>query len=64
MASFLLPECDPQEVQQRLFDEFRIEAPARDWNGRQLLRVSVAPYNDLEDIDRLTDALVAVFRGI
>jgi isopenicillin-N epimerase len=64
MASFLLPECDPQEVQQRLFDEFRIEVPARYWNGRQLLRVSVAPYNDLEDIDRLTDALGAVFRVI
>ena len=61
MASFLLPDCDPEEVQRRLFDESRIEAPVRDWNGRQLLRALVAPYNTLEDIDRLTDALVVVF---
>jgi isopenicillin-N epimerase len=61
MASFLLPDCDPEDVQRRLLEGFRIEAPARDWNGRQLLRVSVAPYNTLEDLDRLTDALVAVF---
>ena len=62
MASFVLPDCDSEEVQRRLVDEFRIEAPVKNWNGRQLIRVSVAPYNDLDDIDHLTEALSAVFR--
>ena len=35
----------------------RIEVPVHDWNGRRLLRVSIAPYNDDRDVDRLVDAL-------
>jgi Aminotransferase class-V len=45
MASFRLPARDPEEVERRLFEEFRIEVPVWAWNGQALLRVSIAPYN-------------------
>jgi isopenicillin-N epimerase len=61
MACFRLPPCDPDQVERRLRDEFRIEVPVRHWNGRQLLRVSIAPYNTGDDLDRLEAALRAVF---
>ena len=57
MRAFLLPACDPEEVQRRLLDEFRIEVPVRAWNGRHLVRVSVAPYNEPSDLERLAEAL-------
>jgi isopenicillin-N epimerase len=57
MRAFLLPECDADAVQGRLFDEFRIEVPVRTWNGRHLVRVSVAPYTEQSDLERLADAL-------
>ena len=60
MAAFRLPACDPEAVQERLFDEFRIEVPIRAWNGRHLVRVSVAPYTEPTDLERLADALVQV----
>jgi isopenicillin-N epimerase len=61
MACFRLPECDPEEVELRLLEAFRIEAPVRDWNGQVLVRVSVAPYNTAEDLERLEAALVELF---
>ena len=63
MAAFRLPACDPEAVQRRLFDEFRIEVPVRAWNGRQLVRVSVAPYNEQSDLERLAGALAQVLRA-
>ena len=61
MASFVLPDSDPVEVERRLRGEFKIEAPVRSWNGQTLIRVSVAPYNEAEDCERLAAALGAVF---
>ncbi|NUT56325.1 MAG: hypothetical protein HOQ03_10120 [Thermoleophilia bacterium] len=48
---------DPEELQRRLFDEFGIEVVVREWEGRSLLRVSIAPYNDGADVERLLVAL-------
>jgi isopenicillin-N epimerase len=61
MACFHLPHCDPEEVELRLLEEFRIEAPVRDWNGQILIRVSVAPYNTAEDLERLEAGLRQLF---
>jgi isopenicillin-N epimerase len=61
MACFRLPECDPEEIERRLRNEFRIEAPVRNWNGQPLIRVSVAPYNTAEDLAALEAALGALF---
>ena len=48
---------EPEELQRRLYDDFRIEVVVRVWEGRSLLRVSIAPYNDAADVERLLDAL-------
>ena len=48
---------DPVGLQRRLFDEHRIEVVVQEWEGRSLLRVSIAPYNDEADVERLLEAL-------
>jgi isopenicillin-N epimerase len=48
---------EPEELQRRLFDEHAIEVVVREWEGRSLLRVSIAPYNDEADVERLLAAL-------
>ena len=53
------PPGDPDELQRRLFDEHRIEVVVQEWEGRSLLRVSIAPYNEAADVERLLDALNA-----
>ena len=50
---------DPAALQRRLFDEHRIEVVVREWEGKSLLRVSIAPYNEAADVERLLDALSA-----
>jgi isopenicillin-N epimerase len=60
MACFRLPQCEPEQVERRLREEFRIEVPVRDWNGLQLIRVSIAPYNTHDDLERLEAALRVV----
>jgi isopenicillin-N epimerase len=63
MAAFRLPACDHEQVKRRLFDEFRIEVPVREWNGHTLVRVSVAPYTTKADLEHLAAALRTVFSG-
>jgi isopenicillin-N epimerase len=48
---------DPQALQRRLFEEYRIEVVVQEWEGRSLLRVSIGPYNDAADVELLLDAL-------
>ena len=50
----------PYELQRRLFDEHAIEVLVREWEGRSLLRVSIAPYNEAADVERLLGALAAL----
>jgi isopenicillin-N epimerase len=57
MAAFPLPACDGAALQRRLYDEYRVEVPVIEWNGRQLVRVSVQGYNTREDIEALVRAL-------
>ena len=57
MRAFELPEGDPDELWQRLFAEHSVEVPVYEWEGRRLLRVSVGPYNDEDDVERLVSAL-------
>ena len=57
MRAVELPPGDPDELWARLYGEFRIEAPVYEWEGRRLLRVSIGPYTDEEDIERLVSAL-------
>ena len=57
MRAVELPPCDPAELWRRLYDEFRVEVPVYEWAGLRLLRVSIGPYNDEGDVDRLVAAL-------
>lgn len=44
-------------LQDRLWDEYRIEVPIVHWHDRRFVRVSCHLYNDREDVDRLVEAL-------
>jgi isopenicillin-N epimerase len=57
MASVRLPAPDP-DLSQRLFDEHRVEIPVS--HDGTLLRISVAPYTDRADVDRLLFAVGAL----
>ena len=48
---------DPDALQRRLFDEHRIEVVVSKWEGKSLLRVSIGPYNEAADVERLLEAL-------
>jgi len=57
MVSVLLPPSTDAGVQEKLFADHSIEVPVNEWHGGLLLRVSVAAYNDRDDLDRLVAAL-------
>ncbi|MDP2856996.1 MAG: aminotransferase class V-fold PLP-dependent enzyme [Bacillota bacterium] len=60
MAAFPLPRCDAVTLKRRLHDEYRVEVPIVEWNGRQMVRVSIQGYNTLEDVRALVAALAAL----
>jgi selenocysteine lyase/cysteine desulfurase len=54
MAAVRLPRVD-RELANRLFEEHGIEVEVS--RAGELLRISIAPYNDGRDVDRLLAAL-------
>jgi isopenicillin-N epimerase len=54
MMSMRLPDGAPEDLEQRLYDDYRIEIPVSD-DGT--IRVSYQGYNDESDLDVLADAL-------
>ena len=58
MATFPLPPCQPQELKQRLYNEFKIEIPIITWQGRAFVRVSIQAYNNMEEVEALVAALI------
>lgn len=56
-AAPLPADTDIAALKQRLYDEYRIEVPLIDWNGRKLIRVSIQGYNSQKDTDALLSAL-------
>ena len=63
VAAPLPPQCEPAELQVRLYDRHRIEIPCLAWNGRPLIRLSVQGYNTEADIDALLAALEVSLPG-
>jgi isopenicillin-N epimerase len=57
MWSTRLPAGDADPLWEALRERHRIEVPVQEWEGQRLLRVSIAPYNTDEDVDRLVAAL-------
>jgi isopenicillin-N epimerase len=60
MVSLRLPADAPDDLQERLYDEHRIEVPVMDHDGGRLLRPSFQGYNDARDLARLKAALAAL----
>jgi isopenicillin-N epimerase len=60
MVSLRLPDDAPDDLQERLYDEHRIEVPVIDHDGGRLLRPSFQGYNDESDLERLKAALAAL----
>ncbi len=57
MAALPIPQCDLDALKRRLYDEFRIEIPTVEWNGRHFIRISIQGYNTRADVDALVEAL-------
>ena len=57
MRAVELPRGNPHALWRRLYEEYRVEVPVYEWEGQRLLRVSIGPYNDESDVDRLVSAL-------
>jgi isopenicillin-N epimerase len=55
MVSLQLPDDAPADLQERLFDDHRIEIPTM--RDDELLRISAAVYTERDDVDRLLAAL-------
>ncbi len=51
------PPGSASALRERLWTEFRVEAPVLEWEGQTLLRVSVQAYNRPDQMDRLLAAL-------
>ncbi|HNS50305.1 MAG TPA: aminotransferase class V-fold PLP-dependent enzyme [Anaerolineae bacterium] len=64
MAALPLPPCDAGALQRRLYDEYRVEVPVIEWNGRQLVRVSVQGYNTADDVGALVRALADLLPSV
>jgi len=60
VAAPLPAETDIVALKTRLYDEFQVEVPLIEWNGKKLIRVSVQGYNIQKDIDRLLTSLKAL----
>jgi selenocysteine lyase/cysteine desulfurase len=56
MWSSRLPAGDPDALWAALRRQ-GIDAPVLDWRGARLVRVSIAPYHDWADVERLVDEL-------
>jgi selenocysteine lyase/cysteine desulfurase len=58
MVAMRLPPGAPADLQQRLYDDYRIEIPVSD--DARLIRASIQGYNGPDDVDALKSALEAV----
>lgn len=60
MVSVPVAGGDALALQERLWQEYRIEVLVKQWRGRRLVRVSCHLYNDAADVNRLLRALAEV----
>ncbi len=61
MSTLTLPgKTDVQQLQTRLYNDFRIEIPALVWEDYKLLRFSIHAYNSQADILKLQQALSVI----
>jgi isopenicillin-N epimerase len=63
MVTCPIPIDDPISVKDRMYDEFKVEAPLVTWQEKHMIRVSYQGYNDHDDLERLMVALAGVIEG-
>jgi isopenicillin-N epimerase len=59
MRALTVRSPDPAALHRRLYEEHRVEVPVYEWEDTTLMRVSIGPYNDEADLERLVDAVRA-----
>jgi isopenicillin-N epimerase len=57
MATLRLPSGAPPDLQERLYDDHRIEIPVFELGGKRFIRASFHGYNDARDLEKLKTAL-------
>jgi isopenicillin-N epimerase len=57
MRALVVRRGNALELARRLYDEHRVEVPVYDWEDTTLMRVSIGPYSDEADLERLVDAV-------
>jgi isopenicillin-N epimerase len=57
MVTLRVPEHAPKDLQERLYNEHRIEVPVSERGEDRFIRLSFQGYNDATDLDRLKSAL-------
>ena len=53
-------ETEVEELKRRLYDEYLVEAPVLELEGKKYLRASLQGYNDLGDVERLEKGLAGL----
>jgi len=49
-------------LKEQLYDEYKIEVPLIEWNGRKFIRISMQGYNTQEDVDALEKGLKCLLK--
>ena len=62
MRALTVRTSDPELLSRHLFEEGRVEVPVYEWEETKILRVSIGPYNDERDLERLVTAVAAALR--
>ena len=57
MIALRVPEDAPKDLQERLYDQHRIEVPVFERGEERFIRPSFQAYNDATDLERLKTAL-------
>ncbi len=57
MRALTVRSGDPVGLQRRLYEEHRVEVPVYEWEDTTLMRVSIGPYTDESDLERLAVAV-------
>jgi selenocysteine lyase/cysteine desulfurase len=63
MRALTVRTDEPDELARRLFEEHRVDVPVYAWDDVALLRVSIGPYVDDADIERLVEAVRETLRA-
>jgi isopenicillin-N epimerase len=57
MVAMPIPDCDPLQLQKKLWEDYKIEIPCFKWKNQAIARVSAQGYNQQTHMDLLVNAL-------